>query len=172
MPVAFVYQSVAQRIVRAAAALGMAALGIAAGFGVFGLDVIDRTIIGIGGVLAVIFVLPRALKRLTAPQPAIGLDETGIEGDFGFLPWSAVTAVEIVRRPKRFGLPSLTRVVRFNVKPGTSFESEPRATYGPIALAADWEMPDDALELGLWTRRSRVLDELRPYLPALLLDAR
>ena len=126
---------------------------VAAGW--LGAPVGRRAELGIAAAVLVVVALPAIWRQLRAPQPTLLLDDEGIEGSFGFVPWSAVKDFQLQRWVVRFSLEADGRRAR-----------TPHHEYASAAANS----ADDALEIPFWGSRSAVVD-LRTYLPAVALSA-
>ena len=141
-------------------ALVFLVLCVVAAAGGLGAPLIKRAEVGIAAAVLVAFVIPAILRQLRAPQPTLLLDDEGIEGSFGFVPWSAVADFKLRRRFRG-------RAVRFSLHGGEHRARTPRYSYASTVADSD----EDMLEIPFWGSRSAVVDDLRTFLPAVALSA-
>jgi hypothetical protein len=113
------------------------------------------------GVAVFGWTLVQSARQLRAPLPELRIDDDGIEGTFGRVAWDDVTGASI--RWRWLGRTVVRRVV-LTLRPGTA----------PAATSRDWASRwvagraidyGDRIELPLWARKRRVVDELRPHVP-------
>src|SRR5438270_589122 len=74
-----------------------------------------------------VYLVPAAWRQLRSPAPTLLLDDEGIEGEFGFVPWIHFKHAEICRRYR--GRPSIVRVVRFELVSASNRERRARHQY-------------------------------------------
>jgi hypothetical protein len=157
VPAKLVYESRAKRWRSLVLLVAVVAFCIAVGAGWLGAPVGRRAELGVAAVVLVALGVPAIWRQLREPQPILLLDGEGIEGSFGFVPWSAVKTFQLQRR----------RSVRFSLETGGHPARKPRHEYTAMGASA----ADDVLEIPFWASRSEVVDDLRMYLPAVALDA-
>ncbi len=157
MPAKLVYESRAKRWRSLVLLVAVVAFCIAVVAGWLGAPLGRRAELGIAAVVLVALGVPAIWRQLRQPQPTLLLDGEGIEGSFGFVPWSAVKTFQLRRR----------RMVRFSLATGGREVRTPRHEYTPTGA----NEADDVLEIPFWGSRSAVADDLRTYLPAVALNA-
>ena len=160
MPAKLVYESRAKRWRSLFLALLLLIACAVAAAGWLDAPVIKRAEVGVAAAVLMAFVIPAIVRQLRAPQPTLLLDDEGIEGSFGFVPWSSVADFKLRRRFRG-------RAVCFSLHGSELQARRPRHTYAPTVA----DSGEDVLEIPFWGSRSTVADDLRAHLPALALSA-
>jgi hypothetical protein len=114
------------------------------------------------GVLAGIAWMPRYWRYLRTPPPVLSLGSDGIEGGFGFIPWSSVKRGRVGRWYGR--RPSIVNVVRLELVAGAPGPRPAHRSYASQDFTGKTRLSDATVEIPAWRRKRAVLDDLRPYL--------
>jgi hypothetical protein len=146
------------------------ALAIAAALIAFGMldgPFVKRVIVVAGGLIALVFFAPAALRQLWSPTPTLRLDHEGIEGDFGMVKWADIDRAVISHRVGR--RPSILRVVRLELRNVAAEPRPPSAEYPSAHFSRKARVTASTVEIPLWSSRRSVIHDLDQYAPRLLL---
>jgi hypothetical protein len=168
VPPKLVFQRLPARVLTLALYIALSIGAAFIAFGVLDGPFVKRAIVVVGGLIAVVFFVPAALRQLRSPTPTLRLDHEGIEGYFGLVKWADVDRAVISHRVGRW--PSVVRVVRLELRAGAPAPRTPSAEYASVDVVGSTRVTASTIEIPLWGSRRSVTEDLEQYAPRLLLS--
>jgi hypothetical protein len=168
VPSKLVVQRLLPRVLTLVLYIALAVGAVFIAFGMLDGPFVKRVIVVVGGLIALVFFAPAALRQLWSPTPMLRLDHEGIEGNFGLVKWADVDRVVISHRYGR--RPSVIRAVRLELRNGAPAPRPPSAEYASADFTRKARVTASTVEIPLWSSRRSVTDDLEQYAPRLLLS--
>jgi hypothetical protein len=100
----------------------------------------------------------RAVGQLRSPKPLFRVDEIGIEGSFGRIPWKNVERISIEYRWM-----DTMRVVSLYLRSGSPDLEETQQDYASEWLVGGSLVTSNRLDIPVWGYKNKMVRDLRPF---------